>query len=119
MQHLLQQQTSEQHSQNSQNNASYWKRWFNNHKQARTFKNYGDVWFDERAITNILCLKNIRKKDRVTYDSAENGTFMVHKPNARLHFVMHQDGLHYLDTKNLEVTLIQTVQENEKGYSKR
>ena len=37
------------------------------------------------------------------YDSAKNGTFTVHKPNAQLHFVMHQDRLHYLDTKNLEV----------------
>ena len=37
----------------------------------------------------------------------------------QLHFVMHQDGLHYHDTKNCEVTLIQTVQENEEGYSKR
>ena len=25
-------------------------------------KHYGDVWFDERAITNILCLKNTEKK---------------------------------------------------------
>ena len=76
------------------------------------FKNYGDVWFDERAITNILCLKNMKKKYRVTYDSAKNGTFTVHKPDVQLHFVMHQDGLHYHDTKNREVTLIQTVQEN-------
>ena len=82
-------------------------------------KNYGDVWFDERAITNILCLKNMKKKYRVTYDSAENGTFTVYKPDAQLNCVMHQDGLHYHDTKNREVTLIQTVQENEEGYRKR
>ena len=82
-------------------------------------KNYGDVWFDERAITNILCLKNMKKKYRVTYYSAENGTFTVHKPDAQLHFMMHQDRLHYHDTKNSEVTLIQTVQENEEGYIKR
>ena len=25
-------------------------------------KNYGKVWFDERAITNILCLKNVKHK---------------------------------------------------------
>ena len=61
----------------------------------------------------------MKKKYRVTYDSDKNGTFTVHKHNAQLHFVMHQDGLHYHDTKNCEVTLIQTVQENEKGYSKR
>ena len=119
MRYLLQQQSSKQYSQNSQNYAIYWKRWFNNHKQARTFKNYGDVWFDERAITNILCLKNMKNKYCVTYDSSENGTFTVYKPDAQLHFVMHQDGLNYHDTKNCEVTLIQTVQENEKDYSKR
>ena len=61
--------------------------------------NYGDVCFDERAITNILCLKNMKKKYCVTYDSAENGTFTVHKPGALLHFVIHQDGLHYHDKK--------------------
>ena len=33
--------------------------------------------------------------------------------------MIHQDGLHYHDTKNREVTLIKTVQENEEGYSKR
>ena len=74
--------------------------------------NYGDVWFDELAITNILCLNNMKKKYCVTYASAKNGTFTVHKPDAQLHFVMHQDGLHYHDAKNREVTLIQTVQEN-------
>ena len=83
------------------------------------FKNYGDVWFDERAIANILCLNNMKKKYRVTYDSAKNGTFTVHKPDAQLHFVMHQHGLNCHDTKNCEVTLIQTVQENEEGYRKR
>ena len=75
-------------------------------------KNYGDVWFDERAITKILCLNKMKKKYRVTYDSAENVTFTVHKPDAQLHFLMHQDGLHSHDTQNREVTLIQTVQEN-------
>ena len=60
----------------------------------------------------------MKKKYHVTYDSAENGTFTVHKPDAQLHFVMHQDGLHYHDTKNREVTLIHTVQENKEGYRK-
>ena len=110
MRYLLQQQTSKQNSQNSQNYASCWKRWFNNHKQARTFKNYGDVWFGERAITNTLCLKNMKKKYCVTYDSAENRTFTVHKPNVQLYFLMHQDGFHYHDIKHREVTLMQTVQ---------
>ena len=32
---------------------------------------------------------------------------------------MHKDGLHYHDTINREITLVQTVQENEEGYSQR
>ena len=43
-------------------------------------KNYGDVWFDERAINNILCLKNVKQKYRVTYNSSTDGVFTVHKP---------------------------------------
>ena len=73
-------------------------------------KNYGDVWFDERAITNILCLKNVKQKYRVTYDSSTDGMFTMHKPGQQLHFVMHKDGLHYHNTRNCEITLVQTVQ---------
>ena len=82
-------------------------------------KNYGDVWFDERDITNILCLKNAKQKYWVTYDSSADGVFTVQKPGEMLHFVMHKDGLHYHNTRNLETTLVQTVQENEEGYSQR
>ena len=32
---------------------------------------------------------------------------------------MHKDGLHYHDTRNRDITLVQTVQENEEGYSQR
>ena len=82
-------------------------------------KNYGDVWFDERAITNILGLKIVKQKYRVTYDSSTYGVFTVHKPGQQLHFVMHKDGLYYHDTWSCEITLVHTVQENEEGYSQR
>ena len=32
---------------------------------------------------------------------------------------MHKDGINYHDTINREITLVQTVQENEEGYSQR
>ena len=86
----------------------------NTKKKIGYQKNYGDVWFDERAITNILCLKNVKQKYRVTYDSSTYGVFTVHKPGQQLHFVMHKDGLHYH-----KITLVQTVQENVEGYSQR
>ena len=50
------------------------------HKKAYV-ENYGEVWFDERAITNIMFLKNVKEKFRVTYDSYRDRTYTVHKPN--------------------------------------
>ena len=61
----------------------------------------------------------MKQKYRVTYDSSTDGVFTVHKPGQLLHFVMHKDGLHYHDTRNHEITLVQTVQENEEGYIQR
>ena len=89
------------------------------HKKAYV-KNYVEVWFDEREITNIMSLKNVKEKFIVTYDSDRDGTFTVHNPNGvNIKFEMHRDGLHYHDTVNRQVTMVQTVKENEKGYSKR
>ena len=83
-------------------------------------KNYGEVWFDTRAITNILSLKNVKHKYRVTYDSKTEDVFTVHMNKGRkMQFKMHEDGLHYHDTADRQVTLIQTVQQNEAGYSQR
>ena len=85
--------------------------------------NYGEVWFDHRAITNILCLKNVKKIYRVTYDSADNGHFVVHRPgNTDLHFVMHDDGLHYHNPcdpsqQQKQLTLVNTVKNQSEGYS--
>jgi hypothetical protein len=79
--------------------------------------NYSDVWFDSKAITNILSLKNVREKFHVTYDE---GSFQVHKPNGiDIHFRMHADGLHYHDTNNRELTMVSTVKSESEGFSKR
>jgi hypothetical protein len=53
---------------------------------------YGEVWFDERAITNILSLKNVSKKKgfHMSYDSVGDQGFTIHKPNGNsIHFPMH------------------------------
>ena len=47
------------------------------HQKAHV-ENYGEAWFDERAITNIMSLKNSKEKFRVTYDSDRDKTFTVH-----------------------------------------
>jgi hypothetical protein len=91
-------------------------------RKKADFKGYGKVWFDERAITNILSLKNVSQKQgfKVTYDSTGKQGFAVHKPNGKItNFHMHPDGLHYHDFTNPEVSFLQTVKKNEDGYSQR
>jgi hypothetical protein len=83
-------------------------------------KNYGDVWFHSKALTNILSLKNVRDKYHVTYDSLGDGPSKVHKPNGvDVHFVMHADGLHYHDTKNRQFSMpmVSTVKGESEGFS--
>ena len=85
-----------------------------------TVRNYGEVWFDERAITNILCLKNVRKKLPVSYSCYPDSTFYVEKEDGTsIDFVMHPDGLHYHHTKRQELAMVNTVAGNEEGYTKR
>ena len=67
-----------------------------------------------------MSLKNVKEEFRVTYYSNRDGTFTIHKSNGvNIKFAMHFDGLHYHDTVNRQVAMVQTVTENEKGYSKR
>ena len=75
--------------------------------QKEYVENYGEVRFDEGEITNIMVLKNVKEKFRVNYDSDGDGTFTVHKPNGvNIKFGMHQDGLHYHETVNRQVTMV-------------
>jgi Zinc knuckle len=82
-------------------------------------KGYGEVWFSEDAITNILSMANVTKKFRVTYDSQQDGSFVVHTPKGKILFTKHPDGLHYFDPRARHSSFLQTVDENETGYSKR
>ena len=54
-------------------------------------KGYGEVWFDEQAITNILVLKNVKRKFRVTYNSNNKRVFAVQNPSRKyVHFNIHK-----------------------------
>jgi hypothetical protein len=81
------------------------------------------VWFSENAIINIICLKNLIKIYRVTYDSKVDTTFVVHcstfgLPN--LLFEMHPCRLHVCYSNKVgEFGFVQTVKDNMKLFSKR
>lgn len=81
------------------------------------------VWFSNKAITNIICLKNLIKLYRVTYDSEAGTTFVVHRSECGLPdllFEMHPCGLHVCYPKKMgEFGFIQTVKDNMKLFTKR
>ena len=83
-------------------------------------KGYGEVWFDEKAINKILTLKNVKHKFRVRYDRNNYGLFTYQNMNSQdVQFNIHNDGLHYQNTKKCYITLVLNVNENEAGYIKR
>ena len=81
-----------------------------------------EVWYSKKAITNIICLKNLIKCYRVTYDSKIGTTFVVHRSAYGLPdllFEMHPCGLHVCYPKKLgQFGFVQTVEDNMKLFSK-
>jgi hypothetical protein len=81
------------------------------------------VWYSKKAITNIICLKNLIKCYRVMYDSKVDTTFVVHCSAFGLPgmlFEMHPCGLHVCYPKNMgEFGFVQMVEDNMKLFSKQ
>ena len=86
---------------------------------------YGPVWFDPRAIANVLSLKLVKEKHHIEYNSEKGDGFVVTKPTGeKFNFIQSGSGLHYLDT-TLENTsmmtgtglVVNTVKENKKNYT--
>ncbi|MGL6130279.1 MAG: hypothetical protein ACRCZ9_01525, partial [Fusobacteriaceae bacterium] len=79
------------------------------------------VWFSEKAITNILSLKDVVERYAVSYNSNESA-FIVHRDNRGLPdmlFKMHRSGLHYFYPNKKDFMFISTVRDNMLPYSKR
>ena len=85
---------------------------------------YGPVWFNLRAIANVISLKLVKEKYHIQYDSDEKDGFVVTKPNGeRFKFIQSSSGLYYFDTTNLDpnksantTLVVNTVVENKKNY---
>ena len=78
-----------------------------------------EAWFNKDAITNIIALKNLIKKYQVTYDSIDQ-IFLAHredkgKPN--MDFNMHESRLHYYNSTDTALVLINTVSKTRKYFS--
>jgi hypothetical protein len=80
------------------------------------------VWFSKQATTNSICLKNLLKICRVTYDGKFETTFVVHCQQfglPDLFFEMHPCGLHICYPKKMsEFGFIWPVKDNMRLFSK-
>ena len=83
---------------------------------------YGPVWFDPRAIANVLSLKLVKEKYHVEYNSEKEDGFVVTKPPGEtFNFIQSGSGLHFLDTSQESTTettlVVNTVRDNKKNYT--
>ena len=79
-------------------------------------KGYGEVWFCPNGIANIISLKHMKQKYRVTYDSLNDIGFVVHTGIGDKIFKESPRGLHFLDTEE-DAVLVNTVAQNKSKYS--
>ena len=82
---------------------------------------YGWVWYFPEGIANILSLSRVKDKFRITYDSALDNTFHVHKDNGViLNFKEATRRLFYFDTADRDdegTVLVNTVEDNASQFS--
>ena len=86
---------------------------------------YGPVWFDPRAIANVLSLKLVKEKYHIEYNSEKDDGFVVTKlTGERFNFIQSGSGLHFLDTSRgntSDITetalVVNTVRDNKKNYT--
>jgi hypothetical protein len=79
-----------------------------------------DVWYNENSMTNIISLKDMTNKFRVTMDSKEELALLVHMPDKIVKFNQFSDGLYAMDPsdkKSFTVTkkpyqFLNTLEEN-------
>jgi hypothetical protein len=54
--------------------------------QVGTLKNYGEVWYNSKAIANILSLARVKERYSVRYNSDKGNQFVVVQPHTQIVF---------------------------------
>ena len=62
--------------------------------QQTTVPEFGTVWFQEDAITNIFGFGDLVDQDQITYDSAKEDAFLVHMKEKTVMFTWTPEGLY-------------------------
>jgi hypothetical protein len=98
--------------------------------QIGTVRNFGEVWFNEKSLANILSMAAVRKLCRITMDTSVEAAMHVHrKEGSIMTFKEYKSGLYYYDTGNSDSNLnrttehaylfLNTVASNKAAYTQR
>ena len=82
-----------------------------------TLPNWGDVWYDENAMANVLSFALVAKKYRMTIDTKDKDpSFQVHTPKGVVKFHRSEEGLSFMEPAKAKL-FVQTVEENKSFYT--
>ena len=76
------------------------------------------VWYDPKAITNILDMKSVRHHYHIEYDCEAGKYSIIRDGLPNIDFIMTDEGLHVHSPKD-GFSFLNTVSENKEGFSKR
>jgi hypothetical protein len=91
-----------------------------------TVTNFGEVWFNEKSLANILSMAAVRKVCCITMDMSVEAATHVHRKDATvMTFKEYKSGLYYYNagpkhSNTSDVYLfLNTVAENKGNYTRR
>ena len=84
--------------------------------QQRHLKDYGNIWYHPKSISNILSMSNVKKNNRITYESNNRDIFILINKIPGGHeviFTENKDALYcnYM-SKTKGVSMLSIMEEN-------
>jgi hypothetical protein len=62
-------------------------------KFKATVPEFGEVWYNPKAITNIFSFADMENLYKITYDTSAEKAFVVHLPNKQVRFTRDDNNL--------------------------
>ena len=88
-------------------------------RQVGTYPGFGEVWYDPKAITNIVSQDLVEKAGfDVVYDEHKKECEVTGKKGSMI-FKRSPEGLTYFDMEANAVCMVQTVEGNKVGFTKK
>ena len=80
---------------------------------------YGILWYDPKAIANILSLSRATRKYRVVFHSESRNCFMMMLTEREVVFNVSTNSFYYHGTVDRAIVIVDTVEENHEVFTRR